>query len=339
MKREEKGNRIETKDWDDYSYFIREFEVDPSWINDLGHDFLDYRKRWELASRQHLFNFPLFLEVEASYACNYECIMCPRRFLNLDERGELSMELFDKLFAEAKKEKLASINLSHGGEPLMNKNLPELITKAKEAGILDVMFHTNASLLTKRKSKQIIENGLTKINFSLDAMTEKTYRKIRRGGNYRLVMRNIADFLKIKEKNGKSYPRVRMSFVVMDENKLEMEDFFNYWKYKVNMIAFQMKRNYGILSNTKLKVRDMGFKNKSTICKDPWRLLMISHDGSIMPCLEDYKHEIILGNLKTHLIKECWKSDTMNYIRRMHLEENWRNIPLCKKCREEVGLK
>ena len=318
----------------DESFHIGEIEVNPGWTKDLGPEFLEYRRKWEAAGTKHtLFDFPLFLEVESSYACNYDCVMCPRVPLSHKGRGgELSPEFFDKLFKEAKEKKLASINLSHGGEPLLNKDLVGLVKKSKEAGILDIMFHTNGSLLTKDLSVKLIEAGLTKINFSLDAESRETYGKVRRGGNYDLVMKNIMDFLDAKRDFGKSFPRVRVSFVLMEQNKHEFDKFLDFWKAKVNVVAFQHCRDY-----SKEPDESQVDKTIKYTCNGLWHMLMISADGSIMPCLQDYKHEMILGNLATHTVEECWKSEKMQELRKMHLEGSWHENPTCRRCVTNVG--
>lgn len=318
----------------DKSFHIKEIEVNPIWIDDLGDKFLEYRKKWDNAGKNNvLYGFPLFIEVESSYSCNYNCIMCPRIPLNHQNNvGELSTELFDKLFKEAKEKGLSSINLSHGGEPLLNKNIINIVKKSKEAGILDILIHTNGSLLTKEISKNLVEAGLTKINFSLDAATEETYKKVRIGGDFNKVMKNFLDFLEVKKKFGKSYPRVRVSFVYMDVNKHESQQFLDFWKDKANLVAFQDCRDYSKdLDDIEVD------EKKEYLCEGLWHLMMISADGSIMPCLQDYRHECTLGNLKTHTIEECWKSEKMGQLRKMHLEGRWHEIPMCRRCVSNVS--
>ena len=54
-----------------------------------------------------------------------------------------------------------------------------MIKYAKEAGVVDVMFNTNASLLTEKKSREIILSGVDKIFFShLILHTEKNLIKL-----------------------------------------------------------------------------------------------------------------------------------------------------------------
>lgn len=318
----------------DNSYNIKEIEVDSSWVKNLSSsDFLEYRSRWDLASQKHhFFDFPLFLEAEVSYACNYQCPKCPRQSLPLSKKDPfLSNELLDKLFDEAKKYRVPAINFSHGGEPLMRKDLPQLIRKARDSFILDIMFHTNGYLLNRELSIELIESGLTKINFSLDAASSNVYKKVRVGGDYGKVIANINEFLEVKKEFGKSYPRVRVSFVISEENKHEQKKFYALWKDKVNLIAFQQYYDFS-------KMKDSyNYKSEDQVigahcCNQLWQLLTVTCDGDIIICQHDYNHEHVLGNLKTHTIYECWHSDTINKFRELHLKNRWHEIPLCRKC-------
>lgn len=318
----------------DNSYNIKEIEVDNSWLRDLlDDDFIEYRKRWDLATQEHyLFDFPLFLEVETSYACNYRCPKCPRQATeNTKKDGFLSNDLLDRLFDEVKKYRMPSITFSHGGEPLMRKDMPQLIQKAKDSFILDRMFHTNGSLLNRCLSFDLIESGLTKINFSLDAASPEVYSKVRPNGDYKKVIANINEFLEVKKQLGKSYPRVRVSFVISDENKHEQKRFYELWKDKINVIAFQQCYDFSEMkrsSNYRFKNQIAGMHS----CNQLWQVLTITCDGDILVCERDYNHEKVLGNLRTDTIYNCWHSDTMKNFRERHLRNRWYEIPMCQRC-------
>ena len=322
----------------DSSYNIKEIEVDNSWTRDLSDDsFLEYRKKWDLANQhQYLFDFPLFLEVETSYACNYRCPKCPRQALQHTKKSNfLSNKLLDKLFDEVKQYRMPSITFSHGGEPLMRKDLPELIRKAKDSFILDRMFHTNGSLLSRELCFNLIESGLTKINFSLDAASPTSYNKLRVGGNYKKVIANINEFLQIKKEIGKSYPRVRVSFVISDENKNEQKKFYDLWKDKVNVIAFQQCYDFSKMKrSSNYELKNQAFS--TYCCSQLWQLLTVTCEGDILICEHDYGHENVLGNLKTHTIYECWHSDTTKRFRELHFKNRWYEIPMCRKCINSV---
>jgi len=314
---------------DDSSYNIREIEVDPSWVNDFKEDYFAYRNNWTKASDGDLFDFPLFLEVESTYACNYRCPRCPRTALTHEGvTGSLCNELFDKLFAEAAKHKLPSITFSHGGEPLMRNDLAELMAKARNAGIVDRMIHTNGYLLDYRRSAELIESGLTKINISIDATSPEVYDRVRPGGDYQTVVDNVEGFLREKKKSGKSYPRVRVSFVVSEENRHEQKKFYELWKDKVNVISFQKLYDFEKTYGDKGAPKDR--------CSQLTQLLTVNCKGDINICEHDYNREYVLGNLATHTIHECWHSEQMNRFRDLHRNNSFHEIPMCCRCVSSV---
>ncbi len=323
--------RIMLKEFTDPSYFINEVEVDPSWITGLGEEYYIYRKRWDNAVKNLCaYDFPLCLEVESSYACNFRCPNCPRFVSDVQLGGNMSLDIFQDVITESKEMKLDSIFLDHGGESLLNKNLPEFVRMCKDVNIKDIMISTNASLLTRDLSRQLVENGITKINFSIDAATEQTYSIVRPGGVYEETLENIRIFLEEKEKYGKSYPRVRVSFIVQDCNKYEVDDFFDLWKGHVNMISFQKVRQYNSSWNENTNLKAMPKSDYQ--CTQIFTTMMIDYKGGIHVCNFDYNHKYCLGNIKETTIKNCWNSELMKEFRGRHKKGDWADHSLCRDC-------
>lgn len=323
--------KIKLQEFTDTSYFIKEIDVDPSWVNDFGDEYYLYRKRWDNAvANLYAYDFPLCLEVESSYACNFRCPNCPRFVSDVQLGGNMPLDIFQSIITESKEMKLDSIFLDHGGESLLNKNLPEFVRMCKNVNIKDIMISTNASLLTRDLSRQLIENGITKINFSIDAATEQTYSIARPGGVYEETLENIRVFLEEKKKYGKSYPRVRVSFIVQDCNRHEVEKFFDLWKEYVNMITFQKVRQYNSSwnENTNLKV----MPKSDYYCTQIFTTMLIDHKGGIHVCNHDYNHKYCLGKIRDITIKECWNSGLMREFMELHKKGDWANNNHCRNC-------
>lgn len=318
----------------DSSLNIREIEVDSSWRRDLysNPDFAQYRANWDLATHHYqLFKDPLFVELETSYACNYKCPFCPQ--VTLPEKptgGLMKADLLEKLLVEIEDRKIPSVNLAHGGEPLIRKDIPQLLARLREVGVLDRLLHTNAFLLSESLSEAILEAGVTKINFSLDAVTAPTYDLVRIGGNFERVYKNVLKFLELKNKLGRSYPRTRVSFVVTDANRHEQKAFFDFWKDKVNVVAFQQEYDFsarGDKLRLERKDRPRGLKP----CALLWQQLCVTHAGHIT-CMHDYQHDNLLGNISTHSLHDCWNSSEMNRFRELHKSDRACDISMCEKC-------
>lgn len=75
-----------------------------------------------------------------------------------------------------------------GGEPLIRKNIVELVKEISNVeGINEVTMTTNG-LLLKNYLDDLKEAGLTRINLSLDTLKPDRYRSITRGGNIEDVL-------------------------------------------------------------------------------------------------------------------------------------------------------
>lgn len=75
-----------------------------------------------------------------------------------------------------------------GGEPLIRKNIVELVKEISTVeGINEVTMTTNG-LLLKKYLNDLQEAGLTRINLSLDTLNPDRYRSITRGGNIEEVL-------------------------------------------------------------------------------------------------------------------------------------------------------
>lgn len=123
------------------------------------------------------------LRISVIDKCNFRCLYCmPKEIFGEDypflhESELLSFEEIIRLaetFADLGVEKIRIT----GGEPLMRKNLDQLIAKLlKIPGIKDIALTTNGVLLAKR-AKKLKEAGLDRVNLSLDAIEDEVFQQI-----------------------------------------------------------------------------------------------------------------------------------------------------------------
>jgi len=170
------------------------------------------------ASIGHVDSFPEDITVAVSNRCNYRCIMCMewRREAEHDLPPE-TIERLGEILPFAR-----SIFVT-GGEPLMYPHLDMLFERAQAAECERGMV-TNGSLLTKRNIARILEHGLSRVKFSLDAATQATYGRIR-GGNLQKVLQNISLLAEAKRVHGIDWPKLEVGFVSMRSNIMELPKF------------------------------------------------------------------------------------------------------------------
>lgn len=169
-------------------------------------------------------SFPSILEIETSTHCNINppCVMCyPRLFDKRQFRGEIAKSVTEKLTPHLKD--FRTISLHGVGEPLLGKNL-FIILDNINTDRTDVQFNSNGLLLTEEMSRKLIAKKLKLIDFSLDAATPETYKKIRRS-DFRRVIANIRMLSEIKSELGVKHPVIKLNMTLMNENLREVTPF------------------------------------------------------------------------------------------------------------------
>ena len=184
------------------------------------------KKRWKkrLISRGFAASLPSILEIESCTRCNIHppCVMCyPRLFDKRGFSGDICDAAVQKLLPYMRGFKTISL---HGvGEPLLGKKLLALLDKT-DPDKTWVQFDSNGLLLTEEMSRILISKKLNMIDFSLDAATRETYRKIRRS-DFDLVIGNIRRLSMMKQALGVSHPKIKVNMTLMRENAAEIVAF------------------------------------------------------------------------------------------------------------------
>jgi cyclic pyranopterin phosphate synthase len=121
------------------------------------------------------------LRISVTDRCNFRCRYCmPRERFNEDhaflpKRAFLSFEEIEKVVRSCMSLGLQKVRIT-GGEPLLRKNLPELIEKLSKLDI-DIALTTNASLL-KKNAQALRLAGLNRVTVSLDALDPDLHKKM-----------------------------------------------------------------------------------------------------------------------------------------------------------------
>lgn len=331
----------------EYWDVIREHEVDPSWRDHQSLAYRAYREKFEQAKRrEYLGRFPLSIEVEASYHCNLECPFCPR-VVGQGERqpGHMAQSLWRRILRECESNGLAAMLMDHEAESMMNPRFFDMVREAKGAGILDIWLHTNANMLSPERSARLIEDGLTKINFSIDAASQAVYDIVRVGGSFERVVQNVKEFLAIKNRMRAAHVRTRVSFVVQKANIHETERFFDFWKTEpgLNLITFQECIDFSPFERpdgeTGLSEADLERKYADAEpfhCSQPWESPVIDTEGNVYPCgvpIREHSKEFILGNVgRGDTLASCWTGRKMEALRELHRRGEWYKNPVCRTC-------
>ena len=126
---------------------------------------------------------PLKVHVDPASGCNFKCFFCPQadpdalRQAGVEFRS-MTLPLFRKLIDDlgAFPQRVDELVLGNYGEPLLNKNLPEMIRYAKASGhVREVSVITNASLLDGERADLLAAAGPEKNRISIEALSDASY--------------------------------------------------------------------------------------------------------------------------------------------------------------------
>lgn len=302
--------------------------------DELGESYVEYRKKWLKASKRELVtDFPLYIQIEHSGKCNLRCASCIQGIepLKADySRGftPLDIDLYKKVLAEAKRYNCPSISFHNNDEPLLLSDLETRIKLAKEAGFMDIILVTNATLLTREKAQALLKSGITKMNFSLDGWNAEGYAKVRIGGDFNTVLSNVEYFMAEKKKANQRLPVTRATCVLNKFTCEDMDKFREFWGKRVDVVEFQDFQ--AVKGYTESLKPDGAIVNKNFACNAPWQQVVIRANGDILPCCSFYGAGLVVGNIKESSIYELWHSEQMEQIRKELLGNNFN--PVCKTC-------
>ena len=133
-----------------------------------------------------------YLRVSVTDRCNLRCVYCmpPEGVSWQPHESIMRYEEITQIVQVAAEEGIREVRLT-GGEPLVRKNLAELVGMiAAIPGIEDISLTTNGILLAD-KAKALKIAGLKRINVSLDTMEADKYARITRGGNIQRVFEGL----------------------------------------------------------------------------------------------------------------------------------------------------
>jgi len=138
--------------------------------------------------------FPNHPVYEITTRCNLKCIHCHTNggdSKNSIPENELTTGEAKGLIDELAKVKAFRMLVYSGGEPLVRKDIFDLLNYSKKAGFTNVLA-TNATLIEYDTAKELKKAGVVSIAVSLDSTIPRVHNKIRQNNKaFELTMRGI----------------------------------------------------------------------------------------------------------------------------------------------------
>jgi len=136
--------------------------------------------------------------LEVSGLCNARCPYCMTGKEPIHGRKKTFMSLnkvkdvIERLNYLEIVKRNALFELYNWGEPFLNKDILNMITLCKEAGIHTHIDSTLSSMdFSEDYAERLVHSGISSIFVSIDGTTQEVYEKYRVGGNIDRVINNI----------------------------------------------------------------------------------------------------------------------------------------------------
>lgn len=289
---------------------------------------------------------PSFFSARVTYRCNLRCKHCSA--WKTKAKGELSTKEWKNIISEIRDWTKGAYISFGGGEPLLRKDIFELIDYASDSGLYTMIIsngYTNKSL-----AKRLAESKIDLIKISMDG-----YGKVHdslRGVNG--TCKKIKDIITILSCNNK---KVLISTILNKESQKSLDPMFKFVNQNNNIIGIefqpilpdlfaknsvylykkselwprntkricrsidkiiQFKKEGGpVLNSTKhLQLMKQYFKNPNQKiihgdCNALYQKIRISPKGDIEMC-----NKYFIGNIKHNGLKDLWNNRRINKLRK-----------------------
>ncbi|MCG8382658.1 MAG: GTP 3',8-cyclase MoaA [Gammaproteobacteria bacterium] len=164
-----------------------------------------------------------YLRLSVTDKCNMRCFYClPPGFKNFEvPQHWLTFDEITRVVNAFTSLGVSRVRIT-GGEPLLRKDLPQLVTQLHNLpGLADLSLSTNAALL-ESSAIHLKQAGITRVNISLDSLKPNRFKKIT-GGSLKHTLKGL-----MAAKNANLKP-VKINMLAMKGvNDDEFEDMVNF---------------------------------------------------------------------------------------------------------------
>lgn len=281
--------------------------------------------------------------VDPCSACNFKCTFCPTgdRVLMKEigrYQGTLSLDQFAVIVANIERfpDPIKVLRLYKDGEPLLNRRLPEMIAMARSSPHIDsIDTTTNGALLTPALSERLVAAGLTRLNISIDGLTDDQYQEFTKTDvTFGDLVENVAYFHRISgdcEVVVKTVSEIigadhRDRFLGTFEgicDRIFVENTSPCWP------DFDVEGRMGIAIKEGLYGNSV---REAVSCPYIFYSISVNSDLKVSACFVDWRRDLIVGDLSTDSLADIWSGAKLNTHRKSHLEGRRRKHATCGQC-------
>lgn len=268
----------------------------------------------------------------------------------------MPLSIFERVLEQVQKT-AHTMQFYFQGEPLLNKQLPEMIAMAHQVGLYTIVS-TNAQALNRSTAEALVKSGLNRIIVSIDGFSEESYAAYRIGGSLHKALEGLQHLANAK---AEFHSRIRIELQVLRLRSNEHEwDWIkkNYKKLGATHLVFKTAQLYNFEHGHPLmptderysryrKTSDGTYIHKplplhstpytlhrafGALCLRLWSGCVITTSGDVLPCCYDKDHRHAYGNITQQSLAEIYHSAQANALRRHVLRHPDKPLEMCKNC-------
>ena len=278
-----------------------------------------------LLRRPRLTAFPFEIQIGITNRCNLDCVFCPQRF-SKKKKGIMDLELLDDILSQVAPY-VDTVDLSFDGEPFLHPDWAKCVEACHRYRI-NPMLETNALLMDRELSRQVLAAGVSSITFSIDAATPETYLKLKPSGDYERVVANVRNFLDLAGRmEKKERPYIQIQFVRTEENAGEAARFLQQWRGKgADVVHIKPMLNFAG------SVGPPPSSSAPRPCLFLWTSLAIQYDGVVPICCLEIEGRSDMGNAARQPLGKIINSPGFVSARSLHARREYKKLPTCRRC-------
>lgn len=165
---------------------------------------------------------PYVVFVDPINLCNLRCPLCATGMGEIQRtRQRMDYEHFKKVI-DRLSPSAYEVSLYNWGEPLLHKDIFEMIKYARSKNLATVMS-SHLSVNKPELMDQILDSGLEELTVSIDGVTQDVYEKYRVKGNLELVLSNLRRLIAMREERRSVTPVIEWQFIVFKHNEHQID--------------------------------------------------------------------------------------------------------------------
>jgi MoaA/NifB/PqqE/SkfB family radical SAM enzyme len=272
-------------------------------------------------------SLPQVVALELTNACDQRCPFCARSQMTRPV-GFMEPALFRKVIDEVATYPYAVVRLMGLGECALHPEFREMIAYAAERRIaLDVT--TNGRIFDVMSPEEIVNSSIAILGVSIDGVDAASFAKLRVGGDYERLRRNVIAFAEARRRLGAHRPLFTVRNVLLSSDERRRDDMVAAFKAQWAEHCDRIKFN----TLTPQKFHQVYCK-APRLCDDIFYNLHIEWDGSAPLCA--YQHHITaqetVGDANTLSLAELWRAQRRREVRDAHLRCDFSKASFCKSC-------